>query len=215
MYKNIVKPIFGKILAILFLLFFWWLYIIVAIMIRIKLGSPVLFTQERVGKIDSKTGKERIFKLYKFRTMTNERDENGNLLPDENRMTKLGQFLRSTSLDELPEILFNILAGNMAWVGPRPLLPRYLAAYTEEEKHRHDVNPGLTGLAQINGRNYLSWDKRLAYDVEYVNNVSFAEDMKIIIMTFIKVLKRDGVATNTDAIDEGYLDEIRGVKKGC
>ena len=147
---------------------------------RIKLGSPVLFTQDRPGK------DEKIFKLYKFRTMTDKRDEKGNLLPDAERMTRFGAALRSTSLDELPE-LFNIIKGDMAIIGPRPLLVQYLPYYTEEERHRHDVRPGLSGYAQVNGRNYLKWDKRLALDVEYVNKITFAGDFKIVLKTIKKV----------------------------
>ena len=167
--------------------FFWWLYVIIALLVCIKLGSPVLFTQDRPGK------GEKIFKLYKFRTMTDDRDKNGELLPDDKRLTKFGKLLRSTSLDELPEV-FNIIKGDMSIVGPRPLLVDYLPYYTEKEKARHSVRPGLTGLAQINGRNYLQWDKRLELDVKYANNVSFVNDLKIICKTVGKVLKRSDVA---------------------
>lgn len=177
----------------------------VSVLVRTKLGSPVLFTQERPGK------DEKIFKLYKFRTMTDERDENGELLSDTVRLTPFGEKLRSTSLDELPE-LFNIVKGDMAIIGPRPLLTRYLPAYTEEEAHRHDVRPGLSGLAQVNGRNYLPWDQRLAYDVEYVKKITFLGDLKIVMKTIENVLAQNDVATNTEEIDEGYLDEIRGVR---
>lgn len=177
----------------------------VSVLVRTKLGSPVLFTQERPGK------DEKIFKLYKFRTMTDERDENGELLSDTVRLTPFGEKLRSTSLDELPE-LFNIVRGDMAIIGPRPLLTRYLPAYTEEEAHRHDVRPGLSGLAQVNGRNYLPWDQRLAYDVEYVKKITFLGDLKIVMKTIENVLAQNDVATNTEEIDEGYLDEIRGVR---
>ena len=167
-------------------------------------GNP-FFCQERPGK------DEKIFKLYKFRTMTDERDENGELLSDTVRLTPFGEKLRSTSLDELPE-LFNIVRGDMAIIGPRPLLTRYLPAYTEEEAHRHDVRPGLSGLAQVNGRNYLPWDQRLAYDVEYVKKITFLGDLKIVMKTIENVLAQNDVATNTEEIDEGYLDEIRGVR---
>ncbi len=178
--------------------------LITAILVRIKLGSPILFTQDRPGR-DGK-----IFKLYKFRTMTDQRGSDGELLPDTVRLTPFGKRLRSTSLDELPE-LFNIAKGDMAIIGPRPLLVRYLPAYTEIEKCRHDVRPGLSGLAQVNGRNYVPWDERLAFDVEYVNQITFIGDLKIIIRTVLNVIKRDDIATNTEEIDEGYLDEIRGV----
>lgn len=180
------------------------LMLITAILVRVKLGSPVLFTQDRPGK------DEKIFKLYKFRTMTDAKDENGKLLPDTVRLTTFGEKLRSTSLDELPELI-NIAKGDMSVIGPRPLLVRYLPAYTEKERHRHDVRPGLSGLAQVNGRNYVPWDERLAYDVKYVNKITFLGDAKIVIRTIMNVLRHDDVATNTEEIDEGYLDEIRGL----
>lgn len=166
---------------------------VTALLVRIKLGSPVLFVQDRPGMIDPTTGKEKIFKLYKFRTMLEPKDGVIDPKDDAKRLTPFGKKLRSTSLDELPE-LFNILKGDMSIVGPRPLLVRYLPYYTKEERHRHDVRPGLTGLAQINGRNYLMWDKRIALDVEYVNNISFFSDMEIIIKTIAKVLKREDVS---------------------
>ena len=175
-----------------------------AVLVRTKLGSPVIFSQERPGK------DEKIFKLYKFRTMTDERDENGELLPDTVRLTSFGKKLRATSLDELPELI-NIVKGDMAIIGPRPLLTQYLPAYTEEEKHRHDVRPGLSGLAQVNGRNFVPWDQRLAYDVEYVKKITFLGDLKIVLKTIQNVIRHDDVAVNTEEIDEGYLDEIRGV----
>ena len=150
--------------------------LVLAALVRVKLGSPVLFHQERPGR------HEKIFKLYKFRSMTDEKDAEGNLLPDEVRLTRFGKLLRSTSLDELPE-LFNILKGDMSLIGPRPLLVRYLPYYTEEERHRHDVRPGLTGLAQVNGRNALGWEDRFRYDLDYVNHISFGLDLKIIGMT--------------------------------
>ena len=173
----------------------------IAVLVKIKIGSPVLFYQDRPGK-DSK-----IFKLYKFRTMTNDRDDEGNLLPDSQRLTKFGIMLRSTSLDELPD-LFNVLKGDMSIIGPRPLLVQYLPYYTEEERKRHDVRPGLSGYAQINGRNFLKWDKRLALDVEYVNRITFIGDLKIALKTIQKVVRREDIAANTDAV-ETYLDEER------
>ena len=160
---------------------------ITAILVRVKLGSPVLFTQERPGK------DERIFKIYKFRTMTDARDANGELLPDAERLTRFGKILRSTSLDELPELL-NILKGDMAIVGPRPLLTKYLPYYRENERERHAVRPGLTGYAQIHGRNYLMWDERLALDVQYAQRITLLGDVKIILQTVIKVVKRADVA---------------------
>lgn len=165
---------------------------VTAALVRAKLGSPVIFTQERPGMIDPKTGEEKIFKLYKFRTMTDERDENGELLPDDVRLTKFGKALRSTSLDELPELI-NIIKGDMAVVGPRPLLIRYLPFYTNEERERHCVRPGLTGQAQIFGRNNLDWNKRLAFDVDYSRNVSFTVDARIFFMTIINVLQRKDI----------------------
>lgn len=159
---------------------------VTAVLVRVKLGSPVIFKQERPGL----HGK--IFTLYKFRTMTDAKDKNGNLLPDEVRLTKFGKMLRSTSLDELPELL-NILRGDMAVVGPRPLLVEYLPYYTKEEKHRHDVRPGLTGLAQINGRNTLTWEEKFSYDIKYVKNISFVSDVKIILKTVEKVFKRSDI----------------------
>lgn len=165
--------------------------LVLAALVRVKLGSPVLFHQERPGR------HEKIFKLYKFRSMTDEKDAEGNLLPDEVRLTRFGKLLRSTSLDELPE-LFNILKGDMSLIGPRPLLVRYLPYYTEEERHRHDVRPGLTGLAQVNGRNALGWEDRFRYDLDYVNHISFGLDLKIIGMTVGKVLKRSGTLSGAD-----------------
>jgi len=181
--------------------------LVVAILVRLKLGAPILFTQERPGL------NERIFKLYKFRTMTDEKDADGELLPDTVRLTSFGKLLRSTSLDELPE-LFNIFKGEMSLIGPRPLLTRYLPAFTDIEKHRHDVRPGLSGLAQVNGRNFVPWDERLAYDVEYVNKITFIGDLKIVVKTIGNVLNHKDVATNTEEIDEGYLDEIRNKNRG-
>ena len=161
--------------------------LIVALLVRINLGSPVIFKQERPGL------NEKIFTMYKFRTMTDERDENGELLPDRERLTKFGKFLRSTSLDELPE-LFNILKGDMSIVGPRPLAVIYLPYYNEREKLRHTVRPGLTGLAQINGRNTVNWEDRFNFDIKYVENITFLLDMSIILKTLLKVFKREGVA---------------------
>lgn len=171
-----------------------------AFLVRIKLGSPVFFTQERPGL------NEEIFKLYKFRTMTDERDENGVLLPDEERLTRFGKMLRSTSLDELPE-LFNILKGDMSVVGPRPLLVEYLPFYTEKEKCRHYVMPGLTGLAQISGRNAISWDKKLAFDVEYASNITFIGDLKIIMKTVVKTVKRSDIQVGNEFKAGKFIDQ--------
>lgn len=171
---------------------------ILAILIRVKLGGPVLFKQERPGK-DGK-----IFTLVKFRTMTNQCDENGELLPDEVRLTKFGIFLRSTSLDELPE-LFNILKGDMSVIGPRPLLVQYLPRYNEHQAQRHLVRPGLTGWAQVNGRNAISWEQKFDYDVEYVENINLFLDIKIIFMTVINVIKKDGISSETSATMEEFM----------
>lgn len=210
MYKNVVKPVLDRLLALIFVLLFWWLYIILAILVRVKLGAPVLFVQERPGMIDPKTGKERLFKLYKFRTMTSEKDADGNLLPDEQRLTKFGKFLRSTSLDEIPEILWCILLGGrngespMSWVGPRPLLVEYLPRYTKVQRRRHEVAPGLTGYAQVSGRNAISWEEKFEDDVWYVDHMSFLFDLKIIIKTFGVVFKRSGISSETSATMEVF-----------
>lgn len=186
MYKKYIKRLLDIIISLIALLVLSPVMLVVAILVRIKLGSPVIFMQERPGK------DEKIFKLYKFRSMSDKKDENGNLLPDQERLTKFGKILRATSLDELPEF-FNILKGEMSLIGPRPLAVCYLPFYNDKEKHRHDVKPGLTGLAQINGRNALEWEKRFAYDIEYVENITFINDMKILFKTVFKVLKRDDV----------------------
>ena len=201
LYNKYIKRILDILISLTFIVLFSWLYLILVILVRIKLGSPVLFCQERPGY------NEKIFKLYKFRTMTDKRDEKGNLLPDSERLTKFGSMLRSTSLDELPE-MFNILKGDMSLIGPRPLLVEYLPYYTEEERLRHSVRPGLTGLAQVSGRNYLAWDKRLARDVEYVNHISFIMDVKIIIKTIMVVFKKEDVSVDTNVV-EGYLWDER------
>lgn len=180
--------------------------LVTAILVRFKLGSPVLFTQDRPGK------DEKIFKLYKFRSMTNQRDENGNLLPDDVRLTKFGRVLRSTSIDELPELL-NIIKGDMAVIGPRPLLVEYLPYYTAEEHHRHDVRPGLTGWAQVNGRNAIhSWEERFQYDLEYVNHISLSMDLKVLFTTVGKVLKRSDIQVGSE-IKAGRLDVARSENK--
>lgn len=198
-YERFFKRPIDKICSLLAIIVFSWLYIIVAILVRVKLGSPVLFKQDRPGK------DEKIFKLYKFRTMTDAKDENGNLLPDEVRLTKFGKMLRATSLDELPEA-FNILKGDMSVVGPRPLLVRYLPRYNAEQKRRHEVRPGLTGLAQVNGRNTVSWADKFAYDVKYVDKITFAGDVKIILDTVLKAfVKREGISSETAATMEEFM----------
>lgn len=172
--------------------------LVVAILVRTKLGSPVIFCQERPGK------DEKIFKMYKFRSMTDERDENGKLLPDDVRLTSFGKKLRSTSLDELPE-LWNIFKGDMSIVGPRPLLVQYLPLYNKEQRHRHDVRPGLTGYAQVRGRNALSWEEKFAWDVKYVNEVSMVHDIQTILLTIYTVLKRDGINNANDATMPDFM----------
>lgn len=209
-YALFIKRLLDIILSLLVLILFCWLYAIVAVMVRIKLGSPVLFKQERPGKINSKTGKEEIFRLYKFRTMTDARDENGELLSDEERLTTFGKWLRRTSLDEIPE-LFNILKGDMSFVGPRPLLVRYLERYNEEQHHRHDVRPGLTGYAQAHGRNSVSWEDKFAMDVWYTKNVTFITDVKIIIDTVKTVVKKEGISSDTSATMEEFFGTLEGV----
>ena len=188
MYKKYIKRFLDIIISLIALIVLSPVMLVVAILVRIKLGSPVIFKQERPGK------DEKIFKLYKFRSMTDKKDENGNLLPDKERLTKFGKILRTTSLDELPEFA-NILKGEMSLIGPRPLLVEYLPYYNEMEKHRHDVRPGLTGLAQINGRNNLNWEDRFKYDVEYVNNITFINDIKILLKTVYKVFKKSDIVT--------------------
>ena len=201
-YEKYFKRPIDVVCGLAALLVFWWLYVIVAILVRIKLGSPVLFTQERPGK------NEKIFKLYKFRTMTDARDENGELLPDEKRLTKFGKSLRATSLDELPEV-FNILKGEMSVVGPRPLTIQYLPYYSEKERHRHDVRPGLSGLAQVNGRNFSTWDHRLALDVQYVKKITFVGDMRIIFQTVLKFIKKEDIAVDTNKVEPNFAEERR------
>ena len=193
MYAKYIKRILDFILSLLAIIILSPVMLIIYILVRIKLGKPAIFKQQRPGK------NEKIFTLYKFRTMTDKKDESGNLLPDSERLTKFGKALRSTSLDELPE-LFNILKGDMAIVGPRPLLIRYLPYYTEKEKHRHDVRPGLTGLAQINGRNTTNWTERFKLDLEYAQNVSLIKDIKIVFKTIMKVLKKQDILVGQEQI---------------
>ncbi|MCB7320095.1 sugar transferase [Lacrimispora sp. 210928-DFI.3.58] len=198
-YEKYLKRPLDLLCGLAAVIVFSWLYIILAILVRVKLGSPVLFTQERPGR------DEKIFKLYKFRTMTDKRDEKGELLPDDVRLTKFGKLLRSTSLDELPEA-FNIIKGDMSVVGPRPLLVRYLERYNEEQRHRHDVRPGLSGYAQVNGRNGVSWEDKFRLDVEYVNHITFLGDLKIIFQTVEKAfIKREGISSETSATMEEFM----------
>lgn len=209
MYKHFIKRFLDVVLSGLALIVLSPVYLIVSILVRNKLGSPVIFSQERPGKIDPKTGKEKIFTLYKFRSMTDARDGNGNLLPAKDRLTHFGKKLRSTSLDELPELV-NILKGDMSIVGPRPLLVKYLPLYNEHQRRRHLVRPGLTGYAQANGRNSLSWEQKFEMDVEYVDKMSFGMDVKIIFQTVKAVLKREGIGGKEEVI----LGEFKGSGKG-
>lgn len=204
MYKIFVKRLLDIIISGVALIILSPVFLVLSILIRIKLGSPVTFHQERPGY------REEIFTLCKFRTMTDERDENGKLLPDSVRLTKFGKLLRATSLDELPE-LWNIFKGDMSLIGPRPLLVSYLPYYTEKERLRHTVRPGLTGLAQVSGRNYIDWDKRLEKDVEYVENLTFLMDIKVILLTIKVVLSHSDVAEDTSQ-SEGNFAEIRKAK---
>ena len=186
MYKKFFKRFFDIILSLIAIIILSPVYLIISVLVLIFMGWPILFKQPRPGK------NEKIFNMYKFRTMTNKKDKDGNLLPDEQRLPKFGRFLRKTSLDELPE-MFCILTGTMSFVGPRPLLVEYLPYYTPKEHHRHDVRPGLTGWAQVNGRNNLNWDDRFKLDVEYVNNISLKFDVKIILLTIKKVVKASDI----------------------
>ena len=199
-YERVIKRILDFILAAFALIILSPVILIVWCLVKIKLGSPAIFKQERPGL----NGK--VFRLYKFRTMTDERDENGELLPDEIRLTKFGKRLRSTSLDELPE-LWNIIKGDMSIVGPRPLLVRYLPLYNERQARRHEVRPGFTGLAQVKGRNSISWEEKFEWDVQYVDNITFWGDVKIVLNTVKVVLKRDGISSETSATMEEFKGE--------
>ena len=201
MYQKWLKRLIDIVVSVAGIIVLSPVLLILWILVRVKLGKPAIFTQERPGK------DEKIFKLYKFRSMTDKRDEKGELLPDEVRLTAFGEKLRGTSLDELPE-LFNILKGDMSLIGPRPLLVGYLPYYTKREQLRHSVRPGLTGLAQVSGRNFIAWDDRLAKDVEYVENLSLLLDLKILLRTVMVVFKKENVAVETDSV-EGYLWDER------
>lgn len=215
-YERYIKRAIDIFCSGLAIIVFCWLYAIIALLVRIKLGSPVLFTQYRPGLIDPKTGKERIFKMYKFRTMTDKKDAEGNLLPDEVRLTKFGAWLRSTSLDELPEV-FCILNGTMTLIGPRPQLVRDMVFMSEEQRMRHTAKPGLSGLAQVSGRNAISWDRKLQYDLEYIKQVSFVGDLKILFKTVEKAfIKQEGITEegSVTAADYGdYLLQTKQIRK--
>ena len=206
MYRKFLKRFLDIIISLIFILCFWWLYVVIAILVRIKLGGPILFKQDRPGL------NEKIFKMYKFRTMTDEKDKEGNLLPDVERLTKFGKFLRSPSLDEIPEF-FNILKGNMSLIGPRPLLVKYLDYYTIEEKKRHSVRPGVSGWAQVNGRNSLSWEEKFKFDIEYVEKMNFLFDLKIVFLTIKKVIKREDISDFKELNKEIDFDKYREMRE--
>ncbi|WP_418579378.1 sugar transferase [Hungatella sp.] len=213
-YEKYIKCFFDIICSSLAILCFGWLYIIVAVLVKIKLGSPVLFTQPRPGKI-GKDGKETIFKMYKFRTMTDVRDEKWELLPDEVRLTQFGKMLRSTSLDELPEV-FNILKGDMSIIGPRPQLVRDMVFMTDEQRKRHSVRPGLSGLAQVNGRNDIDWEDKLNWDLKYIEKITFMGDVKIIFQTIMKAfVKQEGITEGDMATAEDFGDYLLRKGKVC
>ena len=208
-YEKYIKRGLDIVCSLLALIVFFWLYALIALLVRWKMGSPVLFRQPRPGMIDPKTNRERIFCLYKFRTMSDARDENGNLLPDEVRLGKFGEWLRSTSLDELPEVL-NILRGDMSVIGPRPQLVRDLVFMTDRQRMRHTAKPGLSGLAQVMGRNSITWEEKIDWDLKYIENVSFWNDAKIVWITFRKVFLRSGADKETDdvALAADYGDAL-------
>ena len=200
MYRKFFKRPFDIICSLMFIFWFWWLYIIVGILVKQKLGSPVIFKQQRPGL----NGK--IFTMYKFRSMTDAKDKNGNLLSDAERLPRFGKILRATSLDEIPEFI-NVLKGDMSLIGPRPLLVEYLERYSAEQRKRHDVRPGITGWAQVNGRNAISWEEKFKYDVEYVNKLSFLLDMKIIFLTIKKIVVKEGISQEGNATMEKFTGE--------
>lgn len=208
-YEKYIKRLLDIICALLAIIVFCWLYAIIAILVRTKLGSPVLFKQPRPGLIDPKTGQERIFDMYKFRSMSNERDENGELLSDDIRLGKFGKALRATSLDELPEA-FNILKGDMSVIGPRPQLVRDMVFMTTEQRMRHTAKPGLSGLAQVMGRNAISWEEKFEWDLEYINNITFLNDLKIVWLTFRKVFIKSNSSDSQAEIDivPDYGDDL-------
>ena len=205
-YEKFVKRFLDFFLSGMALIILSPVLLVTAILVRVKLGSPVIFCQERPGK------DEKIFKLHKFRSMSDARDENGELLPDEVRLGKFGRTLRATSLDELPE-LWDIFRGKMSIVGPRPLLVKYLPLYNDEQHRRHDVRPGLTGWAQVHGRNLASWEEKFAYDVDYVDHISFALDVKIIFMTVRCVFAREGISAEGSATMEAFTGSIKSVEE--
>ena len=213
-YEKYIKRFLDIVCALLAIILFCWLYLIIAILVRIKLGSPVLFKQPRPGMIDPKTGQERIFDMYKFRSMSDGRDANGNLLPDEERLGSFGKALRATSLDELPEA-FNILKGDMSVIGPRPQLVRDMVFMTPDQRMRHTAKPGLSGLAQVMGRNAISWEAKFKWDLEYIKSIGFLADLKIVWLTFKKVFIRSNIAESNEEIDVtlDYGDALLAAQK--
>jgi lipopolysaccharide/colanic/teichoic acid biosynthesis glycosyltransferase len=207
-YEKYIKRLLDIICALLAIVVFCWLYAIIAIVVRIKMGSPVLFKQPRPGLIDPKTGKERIFDMYKFRSMTDARDSKGNLLPDDRRLPKFGAWLRNSSLDELPEA-FNILKGDMSVIGPRPQLVRDMVFMSDEQRMRHTAKPGLSGLAQVNGRNAVSWEEKLDWDLKYIKRITFLGDLKIVFDTVkVALIKHEGITDGENATALDYGDAL-------
>lgn len=206
-YERYVKRLLDILCSLLAIILFCWLYAIIAILVRVKLGTPILFKQPRPGLVDPKNGKERIFDMYKFRTMTDERDEKGDLLPDERRLGRFGKLLRSTSLDELPEA-FSILKGDMSIIGPRPQLVRDMVFMNDAQRMRHTAKPGLSGLAQVKGRNAITWEEKLDWDLKYIENVSFLGDVKILFETVAAVFKRSGITDGENATALDYGDVL-------
>ena len=202
MYRKYFKRLLDIICSLGFILCFWWLYILVAILVKRKLGSPVIFKQQRPGL------NEKIFTMYKFRSMTDAKDKDGNLLSDAERLPRFGKLLRATSLDEIPEFL-NVLKGDMSLIGPRPLLVEYLERYNDEQKRRHEVRPGITGWAQVNGRNAISWEEKFKYDVEYVDKLNFLLDMKIVFLTIKKIVVKEGISQEGNATMEKFTGEVK------
>lgn len=207
-YEKYIKRLLDIVCALLAIVVFSWLYILIAVLVRIKLGNPVLYKQPRPGMVDPKTGKERIFNMYKFRTMTDERDENGELLPDEIRLTPFGRSLRASSLDELPEA-FSILRGDMSIIGPRPQLVRDMVFMSDEQRMRHTAKPGLSGLAQVKGRNAISWEEKLNWDLKYIQKVTFLGDLKILLETVkVAFIKAEGITDGENATALDYGDAL-------
>lgn len=206
-YEKYIKRLMDIICSLCAIICFSWLFIIIGIAVKVKLGSPIIFKQPRPGIVDVNTGRETIFMMYKFRTMTDEKDAGGNLLPDEVRLTSFGAWLRSTSLDEIPE-LFNIFYGTMSLIGPRPQLVRDMVFMTEQQRMRHTAKPGLTGLAQIKGRNAITWEEKLSWDLKYIESISFFGDLKIILNTVVAVFNRDGITDGENATALDYGDAL-------